>query len=205
MKPFPTPKRLREVFDYCPTTGLLSRKSSPGLPAGRLNSGGYLLVFIDGHSIGVHRVAFAMHMGRWPQQKLIIHHRDGVRTNNTWDNLVETTSTVNNLERKMFVNNTSGFRGVSRHKGSPKWEASIKRNGYKLYLGLHDTPEEASRFYELARQMFKDLDAISQSAKHFDTMVKGFERFSDIAKNLAEIRFVPLNPCEIACNQSVTA
>jgi hypothetical protein len=40
---------------------------------------------------------------------------------------------------------TNSFVGVKRHRR--KWEAGIKINGKRIYLGLYDTPEEASEAY----------------------------------------------------------
>lgn len=45
--------------------------------------------------------------------------------------------------------NTSGYRGVSWHKGAQKWGAYIRVNGARHYLGLYDTAEQASEAYAL--------------------------------------------------------
>lgn len=39
--------------------------------------------------------------------------------------------------------NTSGYRGVSWHKGRKKWRAYVKHNGKTMHLGLFDTAREA--------------------------------------------------------------
>lgn len=44
--------------------------------------------------------------------------------------------------------NSSGFKGVTR--AGAKWQASIRRNGRPLHLGLHSTPEAAAHAYDEA-------------------------------------------------------
>ncbi len=44
--------------------------------------------------------------------------------------------------------NSSGFKGVTR--AGAKWQASIRRNGRTVHLGLHSTPEAAAHAYDLA-------------------------------------------------------
>ena len=44
--------------------------------------------------------------------------------------------------------NSSGFKGVTR--AGTKWQASIRRNGRPLHLGLHSTPEAAAHAYDQA-------------------------------------------------------
>ena len=48
----------------------------------------------------------------------------------------------------LMKTNTSGYRGVSRHV-SGKWQAEIKTNGVRTYLGLFSTAEEAAKAYDI--------------------------------------------------------
>lgn len=74
---------------------------------------------------------------------------------NTLDNIKDNLRAVSNREnqhnRGKQKNNTSGFQGVSWDKARGKWRASIKHRGKRRYLGLFDTPQEASAAYEHER------------------------------------------------------
>lgn len=48
------------------------------------------------------------------------------------------------LNRRKQRNNTSGFIGVSQHKQTLKWHASIKANGRSKFIGSFDDPIEAA-------------------------------------------------------------
>jgi hypothetical protein len=47
--------------------------------------------------------------------------------------------------------NKSGYVGVYYHKSAEKWAASITKNGKAKHLGLFETPEKASKAYQLAK------------------------------------------------------
>ena len=51
---------------------------------------------------------------------------------------------------KIGRGNKSGYKGVSWHKAAKKWEACIKANGKKLYLGCFATTELAAAAYNKA-------------------------------------------------------
>jgi hypothetical protein len=63
-------------------------------------------------------------------------------------NLRAATNTQNQHNRVLARSNTSGFKGVSLLRQTGKWQAAIKANGRKLYLGQFARPEDAARAYD---------------------------------------------------------
>lgn len=85
-----------------------------------------------------------------------IDHIDGDGFNNCIHNL-RVCSHQQNMQNhnRLFKNNTSGYRGVSFHKKTNKWRATIK--GFK-HIGLFDTAEEAAlAFDNKAKELFGEF------------------------------------------------
>lgn len=100
----------------------------------------------------------AMHrfiMGLGYGSKGVVDHRNHDTLDNTRRNLRVSTHVQNCQNRVLNKNNKSGLRGVSVHKQSGKWQATIGAYGKFTYLGLFDTKEEASARYKAeARKLF---------------------------------------------------
>ena len=62
---------------------------------------------------------------------------------------------IQSINTTTRIDNTSGYRGVSRDKHN--WRAQIQIKGKKKFLGYFDTPEEASEAYENAFMEREDL------------------------------------------------
>jgi hypothetical protein len=75
------------------------------------------------------------------------HGEAGETLNNTDENLRRATRSQQVINRRRGRNNTSGYKGVSWHKASGKWRASIRVDGRQIHLGLFDTPELAYAAY----------------------------------------------------------
>lgn len=73
-------------------------------------------------------------------------HINGNGLDNRRANLRQATHAENSRNRRRARNNTSGFKGVSFHKGKSKWHASMRRQ----HLGYFRTPEVAAIAYDLA-------------------------------------------------------
>jgi len=59
-----------------------------------------------------------------------------------------TTQNVQNRNtRIIYKHNTSGYRGVSFHKQTKKWSATIRINNKSKYIGLYNTKIEAAKAY----------------------------------------------------------
>lgn len=81
---------------------------------------------------------------------LEVDHIDGDGLNNQRSNLRLTTHQRNTLNQRVRRNNTSGYKGVSWHEHTQRWQARIASDGALLHLGIFDTPEEAAVAYNNA-------------------------------------------------------
>lgn len=109
--------------------------------AGCDNGNGYIFIIIDRKAYLAHRIAWAIVTGKWPDKD--IDHKDGNRANNRWTNLRLASRSQNCMNRKIPINNSSGFKGVCWDKNNKKWTAYIMANGKNHYLGLFNTPQQA--------------------------------------------------------------
>jgi len=90
----------------------------------------------------VHRLVWLWHTGSWACNKL--DHIDRDKRNNKIENLRDVTHALNLRNQAKHVTNTSGYIGVVWNRSSRKWEACIRINGRRLYLGIFNTPEAAA-------------------------------------------------------------
>ena len=166
----PTIEDLRNALTYCPETGILTWRERPremfqstqswktwnarfasrpaggarwsGASAESARSDGHLRVRIFGRSHESHRVCWAIHHGEWPLDQ--IDHIDGNPSNNRASNLRVASQSENMRNRKTPRTNTSGVIGVSWHKASLKWRATIMVSGIRLSLGYFERLEDAA-------------------------------------------------------------
>lgn len=147
-----TAGKLRDVMDYQPDTGKLTwkRRGSPCFDnrnAGKealtaiSGVGGYRVGSIFAKRVYAHRVAFALHHGRWPEGEVL--HRDEDRLNNRAENLVEASTSVANITNLSARKSASGHKGVRRGKRPGAWCAYIGTDKRKKHLGTFDTLKEA--------------------------------------------------------------
>lgn len=138
-------ERLRELFNYNPETGLLTRKvcqqyQAAGKIAGRRGDAqGHLVCDIDGTRIYVHRIAWAMHYGTWPEKQ--IDHINRIPDDNRIENLRLVSNAENQQNRAVQANNQIGVAGVS--KAGDKWRVRIVVNGKEKSLGRYENLADA--------------------------------------------------------------
>lgn len=71
------------------------------------------------------------------------------------------------------------YRGVSRHRLTQRWEASLWLNGRQLYLGGFDSQADAAKAYDLAALACKGPSAIVNfAASEYETQLKEVAHFS---------------------------
>ena len=122
------------------------KKSSRRSRAGSIHHG-YRYVAYQNKRYAAHRIIWAMTHGTWPDQ---IDHINMVRDDNRPANLRDATISQNNRNRGRQSNNTSGFKGVTMHKGTGKFHAKIMANRVRKSLGYFRTAEEAAFAYQTA-------------------------------------------------------
>lgn len=151
-----TQERLREVLHYDPVTGgftwkvMLSSRREAGAVAGGLKPSGYILIGVDGHRYRAHRLAWLYVTGEWPPDQ--IDHWDNVRSHNWWSNLRAADNQLNQANARRSKNNTSGFKGVYRHRD--KWRAKINVGRRHIHLGTFADPATGGLAYERAAKEY---------------------------------------------------
>lgn len=150
---------LHACFAYDPYSGVLTWRDRPrshfatehgqrifsarcaGRAADHVSSGGYLCASINGQPHRVHRIAWAMHTGAWPEN--FIDHINGIKHDNRIANLRDVSCAVNNLGHVRNRNNTSGWTGISWSKEAGKWHAYIGVGYGRVNLGKFHSLDDA--------------------------------------------------------------
>lgn len=148
-------QEVAELLDYDAETGNFHWKDSDcnrailrGKKAGYVKNDGYYYIMFQRKKLLAHRIAWFKVFGRSPSGQ--IDHINMNRADNRLCNLREASHADNVRNRPAQSNNTSGFKGVTFHKQTRKYHASISLNNRKLSLGYFDTGLEASQAYQTA-------------------------------------------------------
>lgn len=121
--------------------GLKVKVGAPAMAA--LHKSGYYAGGICSKAFLAHRLVFFLAHGYWPEN---VDHIDGVRTNNSLDNLRAVTRTEN-------CHNRRTAKGYSFHKRQKKWNAYIQVNNKLIQLGSFHTEEAARSAYIEAKKI----------------------------------------------------
>ena len=162
-KPLPPVEALLEWFSFDPETGRFYWKKKParqiriGVEAGWCQLHGQnhprWSIIVPGYGRYLRsRLVWKLSTGVDPDTHL--DHKDGNSINDVHSNLVNGGVSWNNRNRKCRAK--SGLPGAypASHT-SNKWISTIQVAGKTVYLGLWDTPEEASTAYLKARLEFE--------------------------------------------------
>ena len=91
----------------------------------------------------MHRLILGLEYGDDRQ----VDHINGVRTDNTRENLRFCDHSQNMRNKKLQKNNTSGFKGVTWNKVAKKWQAQIYVSRKRIHLGYYIDPSVAYEAY----------------------------------------------------------
>lgn len=155
---------LRKLLHYCPETGLITWivNLGPGKPnngdeAGTIGKKGYRQIQIGRKTFYAHRVAWALHNGKWPDMQ--IDHINGVRDDNRACNIRDVSASHNiQNRRKAHKNNHSGSTvpGVSWDRSSKKFRVTGRKHGKYVHIGLFaDISDAESASIEFRRATYK--------------------------------------------------
>ena len=145
-----TIERLRELIDYDPATGLFICKIARiNRRIGDVEHGtcgrGYIAFCLDGKQYYAHRLAWFYVHGVWPRAEIDHVNRD--ITDNRMSNLREATRAQN-------AKNVPGQTLKGIMPNHERWQAQIRVDGKRIYLGTFDTRELAHAAYcEASRRM----------------------------------------------------
>ncbi|HEX9613648.1 MAG TPA: HNH endonuclease [Candidatus Bathyarchaeia archaeon] len=141
-------QRIKELFDYDPDTGEVSRK----IKYGKRGQEGHIFesssIKIDGKWVRIGRIAWVLHHEDWPPDGYWIDHINGIKADNRIVNLRLATPTQNQQNKAGFGAHSKGV--TWRDRQSKPWQAKIRVNGQRVHLGSFATKEEASNAYREA-------------------------------------------------------
>lgn len=136
---------LKEFFGYDADTGDWTRtkktkKCKRYGPDWEISSWGYLTISLQGRTWGIHRLIWLREYGYWPNQ---IDHINHDPADNRLCNLRNANPLINQRNRRLGKNNTSGHFGVHWINRDQVWIAKIKLPHKSLYLGRFQNKDKA--------------------------------------------------------------
>lgn len=157
--------RLIDNLDYNPNTGIFTWKVSKkgrrvGDIAGCEDKYGYIRIRIDDELYLAHRLAWLFAYGKWPDGD--IDHIDGITSNNKINNLRDVSKSGNAQNRKMAPksNKSTGILGVSLHRASGKFRATIFVGRKSKHLGCFSTVVEAYEIYLKNKRLLHECNTL---------------------------------------------
>jgi hypothetical protein len=146
---------VKELFDY--QDGNLywkkdnGSKKIKGVIAGYINNNGYRSIRYGKKLYLAHRLVFLWHKGYLPFE---IDHIDRNKQNNAIKNLRECTKSQNHFNRSFSQLNTSGYKNVTWHKATKKWQVGLSILGKYNYFGTYYDVEVANFVAETMRNKY---------------------------------------------------
>jgi hypothetical protein len=150
-----TAKRLHELIEYQPNTGIFTwrvnrrgRGGRKGERAGTLRRDGRWQICIDGKLYMANALAVLWMTGRWPRR--LVDHRNCIKGDDRWRNLREANYSQNGANSHARTN--VGTKGVTWDRARGKYAARIKVNYRTINLGRFDRADHAHAAYVAAAE-----------------------------------------------------
>lgn len=121
-------------------------------------------VKIPGTRRNIHYTLHRTVLGLSPGDGKIVDHINRNKKDCRKANLRVVLAQQNAINISKKSNNTSGFRGVSRHNSYPSkpWKATLQCRGKLYYLGCFTTKEEAAKAYDQkAKELFGEFAVLN--------------------------------------------
>ena len=135
---------LKELLTYDPLTGIFTRnvnarRAKAGSVVGYKTKRGYVVICVNNKQYYAHILAYFYMKGVWFDG--VLDHKNTIKHDNSWLNIREATSSLNNANANVRSDNALGVKGVTKFRSKYKAECKGK------YLGLFNTIEEAQNAY----------------------------------------------------------
>lgn len=140
---------LKELFYYNPITGVFYNYKTEGDTASPCTNG-YLCTRINKKTYYLHRLAFLYMTGSFPTYD--VDHINGIRSDNSWENLRPSTRSQNLQNRSANLNRDLPKNVYQIPSG--KYRVGIKYEGKRKHYGYFWSLEEAT---QVAQKAAKDL------------------------------------------------
>lgn len=133
-------EKAMEALAYDPVSGRFTWRvdqgpKKAGDEAGCLRPDGYRVICVDYRNVRANRLAWLFMTGEFPPSGKEVDHRNRVRSDDRWQNLRLATRRQNGSNVGVRSNSTSGVRGVYRNARCKTWDASIRVNRKRIFLG----------------------------------------------------------------------
>lgn len=152
---------VRSLFSYSESEGVvywLPRENEPnwnsknaGKAAGYKITSGYIQIGlkINDRRFYIKRSRFivSIHNNGWIDEDLVVDHINRDPIDDRFINLRVCNQGNNSKNKKLYANNTSGFKGVSLSKAGT-WVAQIQVDNVPIVIGYYNSKEDAALAYD---------------------------------------------------------
>ena len=83
-----------------------------------------------------------------------VDHMDGNGLNNQRSNLREADNRQNSSNKKLYINNKTGYKGVFWRADRCHYKVTISANGHTIYIGSSKDKIEAAKMYNKAAKKY---------------------------------------------------